>query len=196
MIKEKKPLTLFSLFIECFFISLVTFGGGSTIIALLQKKFVEKLKWIDESEMLEMVVLAQTSPGATSVNTLMLVGYRLFELKGAVICAIASALPPLLIISIITLFYKQICESVIAGNALRGVRACAAALLASVSLGLAINLCKKKDFFNIIVLLSAIVAATIFRVNALIIVSAGLVLGIFRFFFFAKSEKEVKRENN
>ena len=183
--------TLPSLFLNCFILSLVTFGGGSTIISMLQKQFVEKLKWIDETEMLEMVTLAQSSPGATSVNTAMLIGYRLFGLKGALASAAGSALPPLIVICAITLFYDQIRSSGAAANALTGVRACAAALVMSVSLTLSINLFKKKDYFTITVWACAVVAAVVFRVNALILVLAGLVIGILRSLLLARNGKRV-----
>ncbi len=162
MNNEKNSKTLPSLFLQCFLMSMVTFGGGSTIIALLQKNFVEKLKWINESEMLELVALAQSSLGATSVNTTMLVGYKLFGLSGAVVCATASILPPLVVITIITPFYEIICSSQIAANALNGVRACAAALVTSVSLSLAISLCKNKDYFSIAIWICVMLAAIVF----------------------------------
>ena len=188
---ETNARTLPSLFLNCFLLSLVTFGGGSTIISMLQKQFVEKLKWIDETEMLEMVTLAQSSPGATSVNTAMLIGYRLFGLRGALASAAGSALPPLIIICVITLFYDQIRLSGAAANALAGVRACAAALVMSVSLTLSINLFKKKDYFTIIIWACAVVAAVAFKMNALILALAGLVIGILRFLFSARNRKKV-----
>ena len=192
MSNENKSKTLFSLFLHCFSLSMVTFGGGSTIIALLQKKFVEKLKWLEESEMLELVALAQSAPGATSINTTMLVGYRIFGFKGAIVSAIASVLPPLIVISIITPFYEIICSSEVAANALKGVRACAAALVMSVSLSLAINLCNNKDYFNIVIWILAMVAAIVFKVNTLIIILVGILIGILHLLFFTKNERRVK----
>ena len=192
MINVGKSKTLPSLFIQCFFLSMVTFGGGSTIIVLLQKYFVEKLKWIDESELLELVSLAQSAPGATSVNTTMLVGYKLFGFKGAVVCAVASILPPLIVITIITPFYEIICSSEVAANALKGVRACSAALVISVSLSLTINLCKNKDYFNIVIWILAMIAAIVFKINTLIIILIGILLGLLHFFFFNQKEGKVK----
>lgn len=191
MIKEKESKTLLSLFLQCFSLSMVTFGGGSTIIALLQKRFVEKLRWLDESEVLEMVALAQSAPGATSVNTTMLVGYRLFGLPGALVSAVASVLPPLIVISIITPFYDIICKSEVTANALSGVRACASALVASVSLSLAISLCKNKDYFIIVIWILAVLAAVVFKVNTIIIILAGLAIGILHFLVFTKKGKKV-----
>ena len=88
-------------------ISLFSFGGGSTILSLQQKTFVEKTGWLDEADILEMFTIAQSTPGATSINTSILIGYRLLGLKGALICTLATVLPPMIIIILITAFYSR-----------------------------------------------------------------------------------------
>ncbi|MBR3240798.1 MAG: chromate transporter [Oscillospiraceae bacterium] len=174
MSNQEKPRTLFGLFLQCLYLSAFTFGGGSTIIALLQEHFVEKLKWIDRTEMLEMVTLAQSAPGATSVNTAVLMGYRIFGVRGALVSALGTSLPPLIVIVVITAFYDWIRSNAAVANGLRGVRACAAALVASVALSLLIALWKKRDYFLIAVWACATVAVLCFHVNVLVLVLAGL----------------------
>ena len=98
----------------------------------------------------------------------------------------------LIIIVVITFFYDRITESEIAANALRGVRACAAALVFSVSLRLLINLMKKKDIFLIAVWICALLAGVVFKVNALIIVLTGLAVAILRFFVVNRTGKKVQ----
>ena len=178
MLYDRTARTPFNLFLHCLYLSAFTFGGGSAIIALLQKHFVEKLKWIDETEMLEMVTLAQSAPGATSVNTAVLMGYRMLGLRGALVSALGTSLPPLVVIVVITAFYDWLCSNAAVANALRGVRACAAALVASVSLSLLINLLKKRDFFLIAVWACAAVAVLLFHVNVLILMLAGLAVSL------------------
>ena len=178
--KRNDTCSLPVLFKECFFLSLFTFGGGSAIIALLQKRFVEKLRWLDDDEMLEMITLAQAVPGATSVNTAMLLGYRLGGTEGAVVSAAATSLPPLLVIIAVTVFYKAITSSMLAANALRGVRACSAALVAAVAVRLLLYLFKAKDYFNIAIWGGAVLAASVLHLNALGIVAGCIVLGIVR----------------
>ena len=175
---DRTARTPFNLFLHCLYLSAFTFGGGSAIIALLQKHFVEKLKWIDETEMLEMVTLAQSAPGATSVNTAVLMGYRMLGLRGALVSALGTSLPPLVVIVVITAFYDWLCSNAAVANALRGVRACAAALVASVSLSLLINLLKKRDFFLIAVWACAAVAVLLFHINVLILMLAGLAVSL------------------
>ena len=191
--RHSNSKTLLTLFRECFLISMLTFGGGSTIIALLQKQFVEKLHWIDEAEMLEIITLAQSSPGATSVNTAMLIGYSLFGVPGLLISAIASALPPLAVIVVITVFYDRIVSNNLAVNALRAVRACSVALVFSVSLKLLINLLKKKNYFIIAALICAMTAGVVFHINALVIVIAGLAAGVLRVLVTAGAGKKVHK---
>lgn len=175
---DKTVKTPFRLFLQFLYISAFTFGGGSAIIALIQKRFVEKLKWIGESEMLEMVTLAQSVPGATSVNTSILIGYRILGLRGALAGALGTSLPPLIVIVIITEFYDWLCANAAVSNALRGVRACAAALVASVSLSLLLNLLKGRDYFLIAVWACAAVAVLAFHINVLVLMLAGLIVGL------------------
>ena len=64
------------MFASTFTLSMFTFGGGFVIVPLMKKKFVDELHWIDEEEMLDLVAIAQSSPGAIAVNAAILVGWR------------------------------------------------------------------------------------------------------------------------
>ena len=66
--KEAKAKVLWKLFISTLYLSAFTFGGGYVIVTLMKKKFVDDLHWIDEKEMLDLVAIAQSSPGAIAVN--------------------------------------------------------------------------------------------------------------------------------
>ena len=103
---EKKKIwkMLLQLFVSTFYISAFTFGGGYVIIPLMKKKFVDELHWIDDEEMLNMAAIAQSSPGAVAVNASILVGYRVAGVVGAAISILGTVLPPLIIISVISLF--------------------------------------------------------------------------------------------
>ena len=99
----KKHLTLFTSTLK---LSACTFGGGFVIIPLMRKKFVDQLHWIDGREMLDLVAIAQSSPGAIAVNASIIIGYHVAGISGALIAAVGTVLPPLVIISIISLFYQ------------------------------------------------------------------------------------------
>ncbi len=88
------------LFWSTFTLSAFTIGGGYVIVPLMRKKFVEELKWIDEEEMLNLVAISQSAPGAIAVNTSIMVGYRIAGVFGAFVTILGTVLPPLIIITV------------------------------------------------------------------------------------------------
>ena len=93
--KKKDKRMLWTLFKTCFLISACTFGGGMVIISMLQKKFVEELHWISEEEAMDMVAIAQSSPGVMAVNTSIIIGYHVAGLTGAILTVFGTVLPPM-----------------------------------------------------------------------------------------------------
>ena len=100
--------------------SAFTFGGGYVILPLMRKRFVEQYHWIDEQEMLDLIAIAQSSPGAMAVNASILVGYHLSGLFGALITVVGTVLPPLIIISVISIAYTAFRDNVIVSLLLKG----------------------------------------------------------------------------
>ena len=74
---KSKGYVLRKLFFACLYLSTFTFGGGYVIVTLMKKKFVDDYHWIDENEMLDLVAIAQSSPGPIAVNGAIVVGYKL-----------------------------------------------------------------------------------------------------------------------
>ena len=106
------------LFLSTFRLSACTFGGGFVIIPLMRKRFVEELGWIEEDEMLDLTAIAQSSPGAIAVNASILVGYHVAGVPGAMITVLGTVLPPLMIISVISLFYQAFRDNAIVNMAM------------------------------------------------------------------------------
>ena len=103
----KKDLKFYwTLFTSTFILSAFTFGGGFVIISLMKKKFVDNLKWIEEEEMMDMIAISQSSPGAIAVNASILVGYKVAGFIGALIATLGTILPPLIILTIVSYFYQ------------------------------------------------------------------------------------------
>ena len=98
--KQHGRTLYWTLFASTFMLSAVTFGGGYVIVPLLKRKFVDELHWIDEQEMLDMVAIAQSSPGPLAVNASIIIGYRMAGVPGALLTALGTVLPPLVIISV------------------------------------------------------------------------------------------------
>ena len=91
---RSKKEVLIKLFISTLYLSAFTFGGGYVIVTLMKKKFVDQYHWIEENEMLDLVAIAQSSPGAIAVNGAIVVGYKLAGMVGAVTAIIATIIPP------------------------------------------------------------------------------------------------------
>ena len=94
---------LWILFKSMFLLSACTFGGGFVIVSLMKKKFVEELEWLDEDEMLDVTAITQSAPGPLPVNASVIIGYRMAGILGSVVAIIGTILPPMIIISIISL---------------------------------------------------------------------------------------------
>ena len=134
------------LFLSTFELSACTFGGGFVIIPLMRKKFVEDLHWIDEQEMLDMTAIAQSSPGAIAVNASILIGYRVAGVLGALITVIGTVLPPLIIISIVSMFYIAFRDNIFVSMAMTGMLAGVAAVICDVVLSMGKDVFAKKEF--------------------------------------------------
>ena len=98
---NKKEILL-KLFFSTLYLSAFTFGGGYVIVTLMKSKFVDKYHWIDEVEMLDLVAIAQSCPGAIAVNGAIVVGYKLGGVTGVLCSVIATVIPPFVILSAIS----------------------------------------------------------------------------------------------
>ena len=102
----KKPSYL-ELATSFFKINMVTFGGGYAIMPIIKKTYVDEKFYLTENDMLDIIALAQSIPGAMAINTSMLVGYKLRGVMGALVSLIGAFLPPLLVISVVFLRHKR-----------------------------------------------------------------------------------------
>lgn len=174
---EKNLKFYWKLFASTFSLSAFTFGGGFVIIPLMRKKFVNELRWIEEIEMLDLTAIAQSSPGAIAVNASILVGYRLAGMFGALVTVFGTVLPPLIILSVISLFYTQFRDSLLVGRVLTGMQAGVAAVIVDVVLTLGKEVLKQRELIPIAVMVLAFVAASIFHINVILIVLACGIVG-------------------
>ena len=197
---NKKLLTLFLATLK---ISAFTFGGGFVIIPLLRRKFVEELKWIDEEEMLDLTAIAQSSPGAVAVNASILVGYRVAGLTGAVVSVLGTIIPPLFIISVISLFYQAFRDNKYVNIVMAGMLCGVAAVILDVVISMLGVLFKAKKgdtgkvitidrVISAVMLTGAFVANRYLKINIIFII---LFCGIFGLaMHFCKKTKEEKKQ--
>ena len=190
MNKNKK--FYFKLFASTFSLSAFTFGGGFVIIPLMRKKFVDQYKWIEEKEMLDLIAIAQSSPGAIAVNAAILVGYRLAGILGAMITIIGTVLPPLIILSIISVAYTAFIDNLIVKYILRGMQAGVAAVIIDVVVSLIIELLKERKVLPVMVMLGAFVATFFLNINVIVIIIGSGIIGAISMFY----SKRVKRSGD
>jgi len=169
---------LWKLFTSTLFLSAFTFGGGYVIITLMKKKFVDELHWIDEDEMLDLVAIAQSAPGAIAVNGAIVIGYKLAGMIGMFITVIATILPPFIIISFISVCYSTLKDNIIIALLLEGMQVGVAVVIVNVVLGMGKDVIEKKERLGIIIMIIAFILAYFFHVNVIFIILACIALGI------------------
>jgi len=178
---ERKTKTYFTLFTSAFYISAVTFGSGYVIVSVIKKRFVDVLKWIDEEEMINLIALAQSSPGVMTANTALLVGYKVCGAIGAFLAVTGVAIPPLITIYVISLFYNALRDNDIVSAVLRGMQAGACAVIADIVCNMFSNVIKDSGINKTVkfaIMISAFSAAFILSINLILIVLFFILLGL------------------
>ena len=177
--KESKKdwKTLWKLFTSTLYISAFTFGGGFVIVTFMKRKFVDEFHWIDEEEMLDLTALAQSSPGAIAVNAAILVGWHVAGLPGMLIAVLGTILPPMLILTVISFFYKAFISNRYVSLLLKGMQAGVAAVILDVVLSLEANIRKNRRPFLYLILAAAFIATFFFQVNVIFIILTAICIG-------------------
>ena len=173
--KTKKEV-LMKLFFSTLYLSAFTFGGGYVIVTLMKKKFVDEYHWIEENEMLDLVAIAQSSPGAIAVNGAIVVGYKLAGMAGAVTAIIATIIPPFVIISLISVFYNAFRTNFLVSQMLEGMQAGVGAVIAAVVFEMGAGVVHRKNPVSMAIMVLAFLAACVLGINVVYIV---IVCGLF-----------------
>ena len=180
--KEKNPKILLRLFQSMFVLSAFTFGGGFVIVSLMKKKFVEQLGWLEEDEMLDITAITQSSPGPLPINASVIIGYRMYGVVGSLVAILGTALPPMIIIFIISYFYEQFRRNPYIAIALQVMRAGVAAVIFDVVISLAKNVLHTRRILYIGMMIIAFVLTYFLDVNAMLIILSCLAIGILDLF--------------
>ena len=185
--RDKRAI-LKKLFFSTLYLSTFTFGGGYVIVSLLKTKFVDELHWIDENEMLDLIAIAQSSPGAIAINGAIVVGYKLAGMPG-IFCAILGAiLPPFVIITAISAFYTAFKENFFIQNMLSGMRAGVGAVIISVVYDMGRGVAKLRSPILIMIMIAAFLANYYFKINVILIILLTALIGAIRTVVSAKKE--------
>lgn len=128
MPKAKKVLRMFLVMVK---IGLFTFGGGYAMIALLESELVAKQKWLEKDEFLDMIAVAESTPGPVAVNMATFIGYRQGGVAGAAFSTLGVCLPSFLIIFGISFFFDAFLSLSYVSYAFKGIRVCVIYLILS-----------------------------------------------------------------
>ena len=175
---KKDYSKLWTLFKSMFVLSACTFGGGFVIVSLMKKRYVEELKWLDEDEMLDVTAITQSCPGPLPVNASVIIGYRMAGVVGSLTAILGTIIPPMVIISIISLFYNQFRTNPYIATALQVMRAGVAAVIFDVVINLAGNVLKTKRILYIAMMVIAFVATYFLDISAMGVIIVCLCIGL------------------
>ena len=177
---ENKRRVLWKLFVSTLYLSAFTFGGGYVIVSLLKKKFVDEYHWIENEEMLDLVAIAQSSPGAIAVNGAIIVGYKLAGIPGMLVSVIGAIIPPMVILSVISVFYDAFCSNYYIAALLKGMTAGVGAVIMSVVYDMGKNVVKSKDWVNVVIMIISFCLSYFLNVNIIYIILLVAVFGMVR----------------
>lgn len=172
-----ETVNLKKLFFSTLSLSAFTFGGGYVIVTLMKKTFVDEYHWIDEKEMIDLIAIAQSSPGAIAVNGAIVMGYKLAGLKGVMICVIATIIPPFVIITLVSLFYQAFQDNLLVSLILEGMQAGVGAVIAHVVYEMGSGVFKEKNVLSLLIMVCTFIANYCFHINVALIILFCLVLG-------------------
>lgn len=180
--KVVKPEVNFRFFLQLFWatftLSIFTFGGGFVIISLMRKKMVATLHWIDDEQMMDFVTIAQSSPGPIAVNGSLMVGYHLAKLPGALVAALGTILPPMIILSLVSLGYEAVKDNLWIDAAFHGMRPVVAAIVLQVTWVLFKPLLAKKKIIPLLMFALSFVALYLFKVNIMLVMVICIIVAV------------------
>lgn len=178
MKREKTDFKLlWQLFKTVFVLSACTFGGGFVIVSLMKKKVVEEHHWLEEDEMLDVTAIAQSSPGPIPVNASVILGYRLHGVIGSLVAVAGTILPPMILLSLIAIFYDQFRSNAVVTIALTVMRAGVAAVICDVVINLAKNVLATKRVLYIVLMVITFIMGYFLDISAMIIILSCLATG-------------------
>lgn len=154
------------------------------MIPMMKERFVKKLGWIDQEELMELTALGQSAPGAMVINSAALMGYRLLGFRGAVSAVLGTALPAVIVLAAVSVFYELIRNNTYVSAAFRGMRAGVAAVIADTVVSMAVPYFRKDTIISAVIMAGAFLIAFVFSINVAFVIigcgALGILLGVIR----------------
>ena len=185
------------LFLSFAKIGTFTFGGGYAMLSLIENTCVEKKKWITREEMMNITVIAESTPGPVAINCATYVGYKQGKMPGAIAAILGMILPSFLIIFLISKFLDSFLEITWIANAFQGIKIAVGILIVDA----AVKLLKvmEKEAFQIVVLVCSVLAMILIgifsvRISSMVLMIAAAGIGVMFSLFKGKLRKETKEK--
>ena len=175
----KEPFSYSRLFFSTFIISAFTVGGGFVLIPLMKAKYVDEYGWMKENESLDLVSIAQSAPGAVAVNASIIMGYRLGGILGTFTALLATVLPPLITLTVVSYCYDAFATNPYVRMFLKGMQCGVTAILLDVVLGLLVKQIKKKLALPLLIMAGTFIASYFLKIDIMHIILVDAVIGFF-----------------
>ncbi|MGF6906009.1 chromate transporter [Fusobacterium sp. PH5-44] len=182
----KKYFWLFGINI---FISAFTFGGGYVVIPIIEKYFVEKNKYFDKKKLLNIAAVAQSSPGAIAINLSALSGYVVGGKLGAIVSSIGAVIPPIVILSIVSVYYNSIKNNIFLEKLLMGMEIGVSSLVINMTIDMGYEIFKEKNYFYSLLIFLAFILIFFVKISTIVIILIGMILSFIYTFYKIKWRK-------
>jgi len=169
---------LWVLFRSTFTLSAFTFGGGYVIVPLMRRMFVDNYKWIEEKEMLDLVAIGQSAPGAIAVNTSILIGYKLAGVLGAFVTLLGTVLPPLILLTLMSYIYDVIKDNTIVKTLFYGMSIGVAVVILDAVVTMGMVIVGKRQVLPVVIMVVAFIATYFLEVSVVVIIIVCATIGI------------------
>ncbi len=169
-------MNLLKLFMTFVKIGAFTFGGGYAMIPLIQREVVEKKEWVTHEDILEIIAIAESTPGPIAINAATFIGYKVSGFRGAFCATAGVVLPSFAIIAAISFVLRQFENLKIIQYAFSGIRAGVLALIIKALISM-YKQCPKSPV-SYIIMAFAFLAASFLRINILVIIIGCTVIGL------------------
>lgn len=177
---------LFKLFMTFFKIGAFTIGGGYAMLPLIQREIVETNEWLTSEEFMDILAIAEVTPGPVAVNTATYVGYKIKGFKGAIFCTLGTVLPSFTIILLVVKYFWRYRENPLVAKIFLGIRPAVAALIFSAVYKMGKNLQLNRN--KIIISLLTVITIIVFDISPIIII---LIAAFGSIGYFKSKEKDI-----
>lgn len=174
--QKQKLIRLLGIYFAFFKMGALTFGGGYTMLPILESEIVEKRKWISGDKVVDYYALSQGLPGIIAVNVSVFIGYSRMKTVGGIAAALGVVSPSVIIIIMLATLLQGFMENVYVQYALAGILVCVSALMVSTIIGLWEK--SEKDFISVFIFLTVVILSLFTSVSPMVCVLGAAIIGI------------------